>query len=124
MIVRAWIVGSITVKAVALVAVPPGVVTAIGPVVARAGTVAVILVSETTMKVDRVPLNLTAEAPVKPVPMIVTDVPGPPIRIPIWQVWHEGRRRDAGHVWLRALVTRVMQEAAAEAGLPHAVSRP
>ena len=32
-IVRAWIVGSITVKAVALVAVPPGVVTPIGPVV-------------------------------------------------------------------------------------------
>ena len=69
MIVRAWIVGSITVKAVALVAVPPGVVTAIGPVVARAGTVAVILVSETTVKVARVPLNLTAEAPVKPVPI-------------------------------------------------------
>ena len=43
-IVRAWIVGSITVKAVALVAAPPGVVTAIGPVVARDGTVAVILV--------------------------------------------------------------------------------
>jgi hypothetical protein len=78
-IVRAWIVGSITVKAVALVAVPPGVVTAIGPVVARAGTVAVILVSETTMKVARVPLNLTAEAPVKPVPMMVTDVPAVPL---------------------------------------------
>jgi hypothetical protein len=78
-IVRAWIVGSITVKAVALVAVPPGVVTAIGPVVARAGTVAVILVSETTVKVARVPLNLTAEAPVKPVPMMVTDVPAVPL---------------------------------------------
>jgi hypothetical protein len=78
-IVRAWIVGSITVKAIALVAVPPGVVTAIGPVVARAGTVAVILVSETTVKVARVPLNLSAEAPVKPVPMMVTDVPAVPL---------------------------------------------
>jgi hypothetical protein len=34
--------GSTTVKLVALVAVPPGAVTAIGPVVAPAGTVAVI----------------------------------------------------------------------------------
>jgi hypothetical protein len=78
-IVRAWIVGSITVKTHALVAVPPGVVTAIGPVVARAGTVAVILVSEATVKVARVPLNLTAEAPAKPAPMIVTDVPTVPL---------------------------------------------
>jgi len=49
--------------------------------------------------------------------MIVIDVPGPPIRIPIWLVWHEGRRRDAGHAWLRALVQQVMQDAAVEAGL-------
>ncbi|MBP0466857.1 LysR family transcriptional regulator [Roseomonas sp. PWR1] len=49
--------------------------------------------------------------------MVVTDVPGPPIRIPIWLVWHEGRRRDAGHAWLRALVTREVQAAAAESGL-------
>jgi DNA-binding transcriptional LysR family regulator len=49
--------------------------------------------------------------------MVVTEVPGPPIRIPIWLVWHEGRRRDAGHVWLRALVHREMQAAAVEAGL-------
>ncbi|BDG73948.1 LysR family transcriptional regulator [Roseomonas fluvialis] len=49
--------------------------------------------------------------------MIITDVPGPPIRIPIWLVWHEGRRRDAGHAWLRALVAREMQAAAARAGL-------
>lgn len=52
-IVRAWIVGSITVKAVALVAVPPGVVTAIGPAVAPAGTVAVIFVSEATVRWHR-----------------------------------------------------------------------
>lgn len=49
--------------------------------------------------------------------MVISEVPGPPIRIPIWLVWHEGRRRDAGHTWLRALVTREMQAAATEAGL-------
>ncbi|MBR0679883.1 LysR family transcriptional regulator [Roseomonas eburnea] len=49
--------------------------------------------------------------------MIVTGVPGPPIHIPIWLVWHEARRRDAGHAWLRALVARETQAAAAEAGL-------
>ncbi len=49
--------------------------------------------------------------------MIIVPVPGPAIRIPIWIVWHEGRRRDAGHTWLRALVHREMQAAAVEAGL-------
>lgn len=49
--------------------------------------------------------------------MIVAEVPGPAIRIPIWLVWHEGRRRDAGHAWLRALVHREMQAAAVHAGL-------
>lgn len=49
--------------------------------------------------------------------MIVMEVPGPPIRIPIWLVWHEARRRDSGHAWLRALVQREMQAAAIEAGL-------
>lgn len=56
--------------------------------------------------------------------MIVTAVPGPAIRIPIWLVWHEGRRRDAGHAWLRAMVQRVMQAAAAEAGLLAEVPAP
>jgi DNA-binding transcriptional LysR family regulator len=54
--------------------------------------------------------------------MVVTEVPGPPIRIPIWQVWHEGRRRDAGHAWLRALVAREMQAVAIEAGLGRAAA--
>lgn len=49
--------------------------------------------------------------------MTVIEVPGPPIRIPIWLVWHEARRRDAGHAWLRALVQREMQAAAMQAGL-------
>lgn len=49
--------------------------------------------------------------------MIIAEVPGPPVRIPIWLVWHEGRRRDAGHAWLRGLIQREMQAAAAAAGL-------
>ncbi|MBW6396720.1 LysR family transcriptional regulator [Roseomonas sp. HJA6] len=56
--------------------------------------------------------------------MIVVEVPGPSIRIPIWLVWHEGRRRDAGHAWLRGLVHRVMQTAAVEAGLLAEASSP
>lgn len=68
-----------TVK-VALEADPPGVVTVIGPVVAPAGTVVVIWIAETTVKDEAgVPLKLTAVAPVRLVPLIVTAVPaGPP----------------------------------------------
>jgi hypothetical protein len=51
----------------------------IGPLVAPAGTVAVICVSEFTVKVPPVPLNMTAVAPVNPLPLIVTDVPTGPL---------------------------------------------
>src|SRR5690348_11826248 len=69
----------VTVKLPALVPVPPGPVTAIGPVVAPLGTVAVICVAEFTVNVADVPLNFTAVAPVKFVPAIVTDVPTVPL---------------------------------------------
>lgn len=69
----------VTVKLVALVPVPEGVVTPIGPLVAPAGTVAVIWMSESTVKVVEVPLKLTDVAPVKLAPVIVTLVPGPPL---------------------------------------------
>lgn len=68
-----------TVKAVLLVAVPPGAVTLIGPVVAPFGTVAMIFVSESTVKLADVRLNFTEVAPVKFVPLIVTEVPGAPL---------------------------------------------
>ena len=68
-----------TVKLVALVAVPSGVVTAMASVVAPVGTVAVMEVSETTAKLAGTPLNLTAVAPVKFVPVIVTTVPTGPL---------------------------------------------
>jgi len=69
---------TVTVKFVELVAVPPGVVTEIGPVVAADGTVAMICVSE-LVKVALVPLNFTADAAVKFIPAIVTEVPTGPL---------------------------------------------
>jgi hypothetical protein len=53
--------------------------TLIVPELAPAGTVAVMLVAETTVKVSaEVPLNFTAVTPVKPVPVKVTTVPTGP----------------------------------------------
>jgi hypothetical protein len=70
----------VTVNEVAEVAVPPGVVTLILPVVAPAGTDAVIWESSVTVKVGwAVVLNVTALAPVNPVPVIVTGVPTDPL---------------------------------------------
>jgi hypothetical protein len=72
--------GTVTVKSDALVAVPPAVVTAIGPVVAPAGTVAVTCVAESTENVVAlVPWKVTASAPVRSVPVIVTLVPTGPL---------------------------------------------
>ena len=68
-----------TVKLPLLVPVPTDVVTEIGPVVAAAGTVAVILVAELTVKPALVPLNLTAVTPAKLLPLIVTLVPTGPL---------------------------------------------
>jgi hypothetical protein len=62
-----------TVKLLVLAAVPPGAVTAIGPVVAPTGTDAVIFVDELTTNVAAVPLKLTAVVPVKFRPLMVTD---------------------------------------------------
>lgn len=71
--------GCVTVKAVALVAVPPGVVTAIVPVAAPLGTIAVSDVSETTVNAALVPANVTLVAPVNPMPLTVTVVPAGPL---------------------------------------------
>src|SRR5438445_13435577 len=71
-----------TVKLIALLAVPPAVVTLIGPLVAPDGAVAVIVVAEFTVKLALVPLNRTALAPVRSVPRRVTRVPsGPLVRV-------------------------------------------
>jgi hypothetical protein len=71
----------VTVKFVALVAVPPGVVTVTFPVTAPLGTVVVIFVPDafTENEVAATPPNFTAVAPVRFVPLIVTDVPTGPL---------------------------------------------
>jgi hypothetical protein len=69
----------VTVKFVELVAVPLGVVTEIGPVVAPEGTVALIRAAFCTVKVAETPLKRTAVAPVKFVPLTRTEVPTGPL---------------------------------------------
>jgi hypothetical protein len=68
-----------TVKLEELFTVPPGVVTLINPVVAFAGTVASIWVDELKVMVALTPLNVTVDAPVNVVPVIVTDEPITPL---------------------------------------------
>jgi hypothetical protein len=70
---------TVTVKLPVLVALPPGVVTLTGPVVAPAGTIARIAVSDVTVKVALSPLNVTALAPLRLLPLIVTPVPTAPL---------------------------------------------
>src|SRR5439155_8794381 len=70
--------GEVTVKASLLVAVPSGVTTEMGPVVAPSGTTALIWVSESMVKMALVPLNWTSVAPEKSEPVIVTSVPTGP----------------------------------------------
>ena len=70
---------ALTVKLLPLVPVPEGVVTAIVPVVAPLGTVAVIWKFETTENEAVVPLNVTVVAPVNASPFIVMLVPTIPL---------------------------------------------
>ncbi|GAC1639289.1 MAG: hypothetical protein NVS9B14_20370 [Candidatus Acidiferrum sp.] len=69
----------VTVNEPELVAVPPGVVTEIGPVVAPLGTDVEIWLASVTVNVAAVPLNFTLVAPVKFVPVRVTLVPTGPL---------------------------------------------
>ena len=69
-----------TVKLVALDPVPPALVTLTTPVVAPAGTVALICVGETTVYVTAAtPLNATLVTPTKVVPVKVTVEPMIPL---------------------------------------------
>jgi hypothetical protein len=65
----------VTVKFVALDDVPAGVVTAIGPVDANTGTVAVIFDAEFTVNWLATVLKITLVAPANPDPVIVTVAP-------------------------------------------------
>jgi hypothetical protein len=67
------------VKSVALVAVPPGVVSETLPVVALVGTVAVTEVAVLVVNVAASPLNLTEVTPVRFVPVMTTLVPTLPL---------------------------------------------
>jgi hypothetical protein len=67
-----------TVKFAALVAVPSGVVTATGPVVAALGTTAETRDDDSTVKVAETPLKRTAVVLERFVPLIVTFTPGQP----------------------------------------------
>jgi hypothetical protein len=69
----------VTLKSVALVAVPAGVVSVILPVVAPLGTTALTFPLSTNVKVAAVPLNFTELTPVKFVPWIATVVPTLPL---------------------------------------------
>jgi hypothetical protein len=67
------------VKLGTLVAVPPGAVTLSRPVDAPAGTVARMAVADVTVNAAGVPLNMTAVAPVKFIPLIVMLSPTVPL---------------------------------------------
>jgi hypothetical protein len=69
----------VTVKLPDEVALPLGVVTLTLPVMAPFGTVAAICVALFTMKEAAVPLNAIAVAPVRFVPVMLTDVPTCPL---------------------------------------------
>jgi hypothetical protein len=71
--------GATIVKELALVAVPPGVVTMIGPVVAFAGTVAVIWDADFTLNEALTPSKVTFVVPERFVPLMVTNVPIVPL---------------------------------------------
>ena len=72
-------VGVFTTKLLEEVAVPPPVVTEIGPVVAPLGTAATICVVELRVKLALVPLKRTAEGVIKLVPFIVMLSPTKPL---------------------------------------------
>jgi hypothetical protein len=70
--------GTVTVKLADDVAVPPGAITLMRPLVAPGGTGDDIRVPLVTVNVAGVPLNVTDDAPLKLVPSIATVVPTPP----------------------------------------------
>jgi hypothetical protein len=73
------VIVGLTLNCFLLIAVPPLVVTEMLSVIAPAGTVAVILVEDTTVKLAALLPNITADAPVKLLPLIVTTVPQAPL---------------------------------------------
>ena len=78
--VRSSVAAAVIVKLPADMAVPPGVVTVIFPLVAPLATTAVICVALFTAKLEAaVPLMATAVAPVKLLPVITMELPADPL---------------------------------------------
>jgi hypothetical protein len=72
--------GTVTVKAPVLVAVPPGVASVMSPEVAPAGTTNVLVAASTTVKsATATPFRVMAVAPINAVPVKVTVVPTGPL---------------------------------------------
>ena len=107
---------AVTVKLWELVAVPSGVLTRIGPVVAPEGTVVVILMFEFAVNVADTPLNVTLVDAMRSVPVIVTDVP-------TWPLVGENDEivgaaaQDAGAIAIAATMTPVTIAARASVAL-------
>jgi hypothetical protein len=97
---------AVTVKFWELAAVPSGVVTLIGPVVAPEGTVVVMLVFEFAVNVADTPLNVTLVAAMRSVPVIVTDVPTGPLVGENEEIVGAAAR-DAGAIAIAATMTPV-----------------
>src|SRR5881275_3073418 len=69
------VIENVTPKLDELVAVPAGVVTLIGPLVAPFGTVGLIWLALAIVKLDDLPLNVALLAPQRLLPLTVTAVP-------------------------------------------------
>jgi hypothetical protein len=84
----------------ALVAVPLEVVTVMGPLVAEFGTAVAMELDDLTVNDAEVPLNFTAEAPLKLAPLIVTEVLTAPRRPPPMAITSAtpGRRASAAQI--------------------------
>lgn len=104
-----------TVKFVALVPVPPGVVTETVPVVAPVGTVAVIEVygDAEAENVALTPLNVIEVARPKPEPLIVTEVPTGPDVVPRLVILGTILKFDALFAVPPAVVTEINPDVAA-----------
>jgi hypothetical protein len=99
-----------TVNASTLVAVPPGVVTEIWPVLAATGTTVWIVVSSPTVYGAVAPAKVTDEAFAKPVPVIVTRSPGLPLVGANDEIVGEGGGSTVKSVALKAVPPPVLTE--------------
>ena len=104
-----------TKKLATVVAVPPGAVTEIGPLLAFKGTDEVIEVLFTTPNIAGTPLKLTSVALVKLTPVIVTFVPGAPL-VGVKRVMFGGKKKFVVLTVIPFVVATVMGPLVAVSG--------